>query len=438
MAKTKEYAWLLLTVGALSALAYTQLPKSQGDGLLQTPNGRALIEAFEKIQKDYLHPLSQEELERVLEGSIQGMVKALGDPHTSYYPPQVVKAYEKDQKGERYGIGAAFSPARRGGTGAQVEGVVRGLPAERAGIRPGDVILEVDGEDVAELPLGEILARIRKEEGTKVVLTVQREGMNAPLRFELVRKGEETAPITQGMIGDIGYVSIKTLAHPKVGREFYRALHDLRRKGAKGLILDLRDNEGGYLGEGCAVVSAFLKEGLTVMRAQTRDGTQASCRTKGPPLWTGPIVVLVNRHSASVAEIVAGALQDYRRGKLIGERTAGKGVGQIPYSLPGGGKLALTAFEWFTPKGRSVNGKGLQPDIEVEDTQHPTPLSFQGVGAPPGAKITLTVGGKTVEMKADSEGRFSYREPERGKAVLDPEGDAILKRALLVLSSGER
>lgn len=432
MAKTKEYAWLLLTVGALSALAYTQLSKPQAGDLLQTPNGRALVEAFEKIQKDYLHPLSQEELERVLEGGIQGMARALGDA-SRYHSPHVA---------QDAGTGTTFAPVRPDGTGAQVEGVAKGLPAERAGIRAGDVILEVDGEEVAKLPLVEILAKIHGEEGTKVALTIKREGMAAPLRFELVREKEEIALITQGMIGDVGYVGLKTFAHPKVREEFHRTLKDLKAKGMEALILDLRDNEGGYLGWGCAVASFFLKEKLTVMRAQTRDGTQVSCETEGPPLWTGPMVVLVNRHSASVAEIVAGALQDYRRGKLIGERTAGKGVGQIPYSLPNGGKLALTAFEWFTPKGRSVNGKGLQPDIEVEDTQHPTPLSFQGVGAPPGAKITLTVGGKTVEVKADSEGRFAYREPKKSRpssegnqAVLDPENDPILKQALLTLSS---
>jgi C-terminal processing peptidase-2. Serine peptidase. MEROPS family S41A len=188
------------------------------------------------------------------------------------------------------------------------------------------------------------------------------------------------------------------------------------------------------------VASAFLKEG-PIVYTRTRNLTRVWCEASGRPLWDGPMVVLVNGNSASASEIVAGALQDYGRAQVIGEKTFGKGVGQTPYTLANGGELTLVTFEWLTPKRRAINKQGLKPDIEVKDTRFPTPFSFQGAGAPPGAEVTVTLNGKTVKVKADAEGKFSYAEPqrsrplpeERGQAVLDLEGDAILKKALEVL-----
>lgn len=433
----KKRAWFFLVAGVLLALVYAQLSRPQAEGFLQNPGGQALIEVFERIRQDYLQPLSREELNKVLEGGIGGMVGALKDPFTSYSPPQRASLRQEDLRGEFFGIGATLAPVRPDGTGARVEGVMKGLPAQRAGIRAGDVILEVDGKGVTELPLVEIVAKIRGREGTKVTLTVRREGVGAPLKFELVRERVEIISVTQGMIGDVGYVGLETFGNFKVEDQLRQALEDLKRKGAKGLILDLRDNGGGLLDQGCAVASDFLKEG-PIVYTRTRNLTRVYCEASGRPLWTGPMVVLVNGNSASASEIVAGALQDYGRAKIIGERTFGKGVGQTPYTLANGGELTLVTFEWLTPKGRAIKEEGLKPDIEVKDTRFPTPFSFQGAGVPAGAEVTVTAGGKTVKVKADSEGKFTYAEPQksrplpedRGQAVLDLENDAILKRAL--------
>ncbi|MER3451044.1 MAG: peptidase S41, partial [Thermus sp.] len=330
-----------------------------------------------------------------------------------------------------------LAPVNPDGTGAKVEGVMKGLPAQRAGIKAGDVILEVDGQDVTQLPLAEIVARIRGREGTKVTLTIKREGVPAPLKFELVREKVEIISVTQGMIGEVGYVGLETFANFKVEDQLRQAIQDLKQKGAKKLILDLRDNGGGLLDQGCAVASDFLKEG-PIVYTRTRTLTRVYCEASGRPLWTGPMVVLVNGNTASASEIVAGALQDYGRAKVIGEKTFGKGVGQTPYTLANGGELTLVTFEWLTPKKRAINKEGLRPDLEVKDTRFSTPFSFQGAGVPAGAEVTVTVNGRTVRVKADQEGKFTYAEPqksrplpeERGQAVLDLETDAILKRAL--------
>lgn len=433
----KRRAWFMVGLGALLTLVYAQLPRPQAETFLQNPNGQALLEAYQRIQQDYLEPLSEEKLDKLLEGAIGGMVQALEDPFTSYSPPQRSALRQEDLRGEFFGIGATLSAANPDGTGAKIEGVMKGLPAQRAGLRAGDVILEVDGEDVTKLPHLDIVAKIRGREGTKVTLKVRQEGVPAPLVFELVRERVEIISVSTAKVGDVGYVALETFANFKVEDQLKRAIEELKAQGVKKLIFDLRDNGGGLLDQGCAVASAFLKEG-PIVYTRTKNLTRVWCEATGRTLWDGPMVVLVNGNSASASEIVAGALQDYGRAKVIGEKTFGKGVGQTPYTLANGGELTLVTFEWLTPKRRSINKEGITPDIAVKDTRFPTPFSLQGAGAPPGAEIAVTLNGKTVKVKADAEGKFSYAEPqrqrplpeERGQAVLDLENDAILKRAL--------
>jgi len=427
----------MVGLGALLALVYAQLPRPQAETFLQNPNGQALLEVYQRIQQDYLEPLSKEKLDKLLEGAIGGMVQALEDPFTSYSPPQRSTLRQEDLRGEFFGIGATLSAANPDGTGAKIEGVMKGLPAQRAGLRAGDVILEVDGEDVTKLPLLDIVAKIRGREGTKVTLKVRREGVPTPLVFELIRERVEIVSVSSARIGDVGYVALETFANFKVEDQLKQAIEELKAQGIKKLIFDLRDNGGGLLDQGCAVASAFLKEG-PIVYTRTKNLTRVWCEATGRTLWDGPMVVLVNGNSASASEIVAGALQDYGRAKVIGEKTFGKGVGQTSYTLANGGELTLVTFEWLTPKRRSINKGGITPDIVVKDTRFPTPFSFQGAGAPPGAEITVSLNGKAVKVKADQEGKFSYAEPQRqrplpedrGQAVLDLENDAILKRAL--------
>ncbi len=438
---TKRRGLLLIVLGVFTALVYAQFSRPSTPDLTSTPHGRALLETFELISQQYLQRLSGEELDKIIQGGIQGMVEALEDPFTSYSSPRIAQTREEDLRGEFFGIGVEITAARGDGTGARIVNVFRSGPAFRAGLRVGDEIVEVDGEDVTSLQLLDIVARIRGPRDTTVQLGIKRGDSNATLVFEIVREKIEIVSVSKAMLPDgVGYVAIETFGNLKVTDQLAEAIRALEEDGATKLVLDLRDNGGGLLDQGCSVADAFLDSGVIVY-TRMRDTTRAWCEASRRTLWDGPMVVLVNGNSASASEIVAGALQDYDRAPVIGEKTFGKGVGQSVFTLANGGKLTLVTFEWLTPQRRGINQEGITPDFAVRDTRFPTPLAFEGTGAPPGATVTLTVDGRTFTAVADEEGAFSFSEtlPPRprsdvqGEATLDLEHDAILKKALEVL-----
>ena len=371
------------------------------------------------------------------------MVTALDDPFTSYSPPIDVHIRDEDVHGEFFGIGVQIAPANPDGTGAKIVNVFRGGPAYEAGLRIGDVIVEVDGENISEMPLYDIVSKIRGPKNTKVVLGIRRSGSNAILKFEITRRKIEIVSVSKAMLPNgVGYVAIETFLNVKVNNQLHQAINDLKSQGAKKIILDLRDNGGGLLDQGCQVGDAFLQKGVIVY-TRDRKATRAYCEAGPRIYWDGPMVVLVNHGSASASEIVSGAIQDDGRAKIIGEQTFGKGVGQNVFTLANGGELTLVTFEWLTPKKRSIHEKGITPDIEVRDNRFPTPLAFEGVGAEPGSEVKIIVGDKTYTAVADEDGKFSFSEelPPRklsdvqGEALLDADHDAILKKALEVLNS---
>ncbi|WP_457636598.1 S41 family peptidase [Oceanithermus sp.] len=429
----------LLALVAL-ALAWAQFGGVSFD---RNPYGKAIKETFEIIQQNYLKPLDKKQQEKILEGGITGLVSALDDPFTSYSPPVDVHIREEDVNGEFFGIGVQIAPANPDGTGAKIVNVFRGGPAYEAGLRIGDVIVEVDGEDVSKMPLYDIVAKIRGPKDTKVTLGIRRSGANAVLKFEIIRRKIEIVSVSKAMLpGKVGYVAIETFLNIKVNDQLHQAINDLKAQGAEKLILDLRDNGGGLLDQGCQVGDAFLKSGVIVY-TRDRKSTRAYCEAGPRVYWDGPMVVLVNHGSASASEIVSGALQDDGRAKIIGEQTFGKGVGQNVFTLANGGELTLVTFEWLTPKKRSIHEKGITPDIEVRDNRFPTPVAFEGLGAKPGSKIKVVIDGKTYTAVADKDGKFSFSEelPPRklsdvqGEALVDVDHDAILKKALEVLNT---
>ncbi len=422
------------------ALAWAQFGGISFD---RSSYGKAIKETFEIIQQNYLKPLDKKQQEKILEGGITGLVGALDDPFTSYSPPVDVHIRDEDVHGEFFGIGVQISPANPDGTGAKIVNVFRGGPAYQAGLRIGDVVVEVDGEDVTKTSLYDIVAKIRGPKGTKVVLGIRRSGASAILKFEIIRRKIEIVSVSKAMLPNgVGYVAIETFLNVKVNDQLHQAINDLKAQGAKKLILDLRDNGGGLLDQGCQVGDAFLKTGVVVY-TRDRKATRAYCEAGPRVYWDGPMVVLVNHGSASASEIVSGALQDDGRAKVIGEQTFGKGVGQNVFTLANGGELTLVTFEWLTPKKRSIHEKGITPDIEVRDNRFPTPLAFEGIGAEPGTEVKVLVEGKTYTAVADEDGKFSFSEelPPRelsdvqGEALVDPDHDAILKKALEVLDS---
>jgi len=427
---------------ALLALAFAWA-QFGGVSFDRSPYGKAIKETFEIIQHNYLRLLDKKEQEKLLEGGITGVVAALNDPFTSYSPPVDVHIRDEDVHGEFYGIGVQIAPANPDGTGAKIVNVFRGGPAYEAGLRIGDVIVEVDGEDVTAISLYDIVSKIRGPKDTKVTLGIRRSGASAILKFEIIRRKIEIVSVSKAMLPDnVGYVAIETFYNVKVNDQLHQAINDLKAQGAEKLILDLRDNGGGLLDQGCQVGDAFLKNGVIVY-TRDRKATRAYCEASPRVYWDGPMVALVNHGSASASEIVAGALQDEGRAKVIGEQTFGKGVGQNVFTLANGGELTLVTFEWLTPNKRSIHEKGITPDVEVRDNRFPTPLAFEGIGAEPGAEVKVIVGGKTYTAVADEDGKFSFSEelPPRklsdvqGEALVDADHDAILKKALEILDS---
>jgi carboxyl-terminal processing protease len=433
----KRRAWLIVAGGVLAALVYAQLAGPAVETFARNPTAQALIQTFQILQTQYLTRLEPDQLNRVLEGGIRGMLGALDDRFTSYSPPQRAQLREQDIRGEFFGIGATLAPNENRG-GARVMGVMRGLPAFTAGIMAGDVIVEVNGEDVTRLDINEIVARIRGPENTRVTIGIRRDGTGALLRFEMIRQRVQIVSVSTTMLpGNVGYVALESFGHVRVIEQLNAALAEMRQRGVQKLVFDLRDNGGGLLDQGCQVARAFIREGPLVF-TRTRTDTRLHCSATGQVAWTGPMVVLINRNSASAAEIVAGAMQDTGRARVIGETSLGKGVGQSVIDLANGGDLTLVTFEWLTPKRRSINEQGIKPDVEVRDTRFTTPVAFEGTGARPGENVTITIGGQTFTTRADEEGRFTFSQPrpavtlpaERGQAEVDLERDAVLRRAL--------
>jgi len=433
-------------LAALAAVGIAQLGQN-APALLDNPHIRAALEAIQIIESHYYKELDEEQKERLYEGAVRGVVGALGDPYTSYTPPKRRQIREEDLAGEFYGIGVMIQAARPDGTGAKIIAVFRGGPAYRAGLKAGDEIVEVNGEDVTHLDLFEIVSRIRGPKGTVVEIGVRREGSRAILRFKIPREKIEIVSVSKAKLTDeIGYVAIETFFNRKVNEQLKKAITALKEEGIKKLVLDLRDNSGGLLDQGCAVADAFLKEG-TIVYIRSRGVVRPHCEAKPETLWSGPMVVLTNGNSASASEVVAGALKDLKRAPIIGEKTFGKGVGQHVFDLANGGELTVTTFEWLTPLKRTIHEKGITPDYEVRDTRFPEPFAAEGLGAPPGGEVEIVVkdaSGRVVKRfvaEVDEEGHFAVSEEPKprpvsevpGEALVDLEHDAILKKAIEVL-----
>lgn len=434
--------WLALGVSAIATVVYGQFGRPAGQDLLENRNGQALFETYDAVKRYYLEPPDQDDLDQLLEGGIRGMVGALDDQFTSYLPPETALARSENLSGEFFGIGVQISAANIEGKGARVVNVYRNSPAAKAGVRIGDQIIAVGDEDVSDEFLDSIVAKIRGPRGSQVEVTLQRSDgsvVTVPITRDRVQVNYVTSTL---LPNNIGYVAIETFEGLQVSGQLNSALAELNSQGAQKLILDLRDNGGGLLDQGCEVADAFLDHGVIVYTKE-RNTTRAVCEASPGMEWQGPMVVLTNGNSASASEIVAGALQDLGRAQVVGEKTFGKGVGQRDFPLANGGTLRLVTFEWLTPDKASIQEEGVHPDLEVTDSRYPEVVSFQGGGVEPGTQVTLTVNGETFSTQADEKGNFKFvRLPEpiaqsdvQGQALVDSEGDAILRKAIQTLDT---
>jgi len=302
---------------------------------------------------------------KLAEGAIRGLIEALDDPFTSYLTPEQYELSITRLRGEFSGIGAIITIEEGQ---LIVVAPIAGSPAEQAGIRPGDKILEVDGQSTAAMSLHEAAMNIRGPHGTKVSLLVLHPDEDIPREIEITRAEIQLASVEWEMLPDnIAHIRVSNFTE-RTDSEFASALSDVMAHGATGIVLDLRGNPGGLLAAAVKVASQFLEEGIVVYALDNkRERTDWPVRDGGmaPDI---PLAVLVNSHSASASEVVAGALQGHNRGLIIGVSTHGKGSMNRVHRLSDGGALYITFARWFTPDGRQIDREGIVPDIEIELT----------------------------------------------------------------------
>jgi carboxyl-terminal processing protease len=295
------------------------------------------------------------------------MVDALGDPHTSYLDPDEFRQLNMSLEGEYEGIGAWVDTTTEFLT---IVSPMPGSPAEEAGLLPGDEVIAINGEDMTGIDGDLVVRRVLGPAGSEVTLTIRREGKAEPFDVT-VKRANITVPSVESKMLDsnIAYIALFDFG-ANTTSELRDALKSLLEKNPTGLVLDLRNNPGGYLQTAVEVASEFIPDG-DILQEQTGDGKIQIYSALGNGLaYDIPLVILVNDGSASASEILAGAVQDHGRGKLVGITTYGKGSVQLPIELKDGqGMVRVTIARWLTPNGRQINEVGLEPDYKVELTQ---------------------------------------------------------------------
>jgi carboxyl-terminal processing protease len=419
--------WLVLVLAILGvsiAVVNAQFSRDFSEEFLNSATGRAFIQSYGALRSSYL---SEVDDEKVVEGAIRGMLEALEDPYTSYSTPQESARRNQDLTGSFEGIGAVLSARNRTeGTVVEVINVYRDGPAWNAGIQRGDIFVEVDGVDVSEATVSEVVELVRGPRGTAVEIGMLRSGSEEPVYFSIVRDTIQIIDVESTVLPDgVGYISIRSFGNQRIHDQLTAELEELRQANITALILDLRDNPGGLLTQGILVADEFLSEGDIVF--QRARGVTQRLASADQHAFDLPMVVLVNKNSASASEIVAGALQDNDRAIVVGEETFGKGVGQTVLPLTNGGQLTLLSFEWLTPDRQSINQQGVVPDVRAEDTRFPSVITLSGNGATPGQEIEIVVGGEVLgTATADEEGAFSFFQPQQRGDLSEVQGEALV------------
>lgn len=359
----------------------------------EAPTGVIAIDAtpfwtvWEKLQTSY-YDKSKLDSQKMLNGAIAGMVQALGDPFTMYLPPVQNNNFKQGLAGQFSGIGAEL-----GMNDKQIIVIapLTGSPAEKAGLKSGDSIMAVDGESLSGLSLNQAVEKIRGPKGTDVSLTILHKNENSPKEIKITRdiitvksvdgwvkpvdcsSKCQTIDLSKAKANssEVAYIRLSQFGD-NTNQEWLNLVNKLNvqvkaGKNVKGLILDMRNNPGGYLTDATFIASEFINQGLpVVLQEDSIPGNRKTINASRQGVFTNiPIVVLINKGSASASEIVAGALRDNNRAKLIGEISYGKGTIQQAEDLGGGAGIHITIAKWLTPSGIWVNGKGLTPDVSV-------------------------------------------------------------------------
>ncbi len=331
-----------------------------------------LITAYNMLLNSYVEKKNEKDL---VDGAIRGMVETLGDPHSTYMNAQESKDFYSTLDSSFEGIGAEVTVENGKVT---IIAPIKGSPSEKAGLRPRDQIVKVNGQSLEGLNLFEAVNKIRGPKGSKAELEILRYGMDKPITITVVRDEipietihSSTINTSKGLVGKIEIINFAE----KTAEDFGKALKDLESQNIKGLVIDVRGNPGGYLQSVLEIGNLVIPNHGTIVQIEDRNKKSQSYRSEmGAAKY--PIVALVNNGSASASEILAGALQEAGNYPIIGENSYGKGTVQNPFDLPDGSNMKLTVAKWLTPKGNWINGKGIIPNVKISQPKyfHATPF----------------------------------------------------------------
>jgi carboxyl-terminal processing protease len=367
---------------------------------------KTFAEVLSQIQKHYVDEV---QVKNLIQGAMRGMLATL-DPHSAYMTPEMYKEIQVETKGEFGGVGIQIGVKDNRLT---VIAPIEGTPAHRAGIKAGDFIVKVDDEPTKDMTLLDAVQRMRGPKGTKVTLTVQREGILDPLIFTLVRDTIKIESVRFKVIENtIGYIRL-TQFQESSAKDLSKALKQFQEQKLQAMVLDLRNNPGGLLTAAVEVSEQFIGGGKLIVYIKGRDGRKDEYFSKTrEPLADYPMIVLVNEGSASASEIVAGALQDWGRAVVVGVTTFGKGSVQTILPLSDGSGLRLTTAKYYTPKGRSIQSTGITPDITVKSQPSVVARAGEREGKegdakgprPQGSKDTPAAGKPSTDVAPKSNG----------------------------------
>jgi carboxyl-terminal processing protease len=383
--------FLVLTA---SAGGYFLVPSPQAD---QAAAANAQVYKDIELFGEVLQHIREEYVERpedkkLIANAINGMLMKL-DPHSSYMTPKEFQEEQVETHGEFGGLG--IDVTMENGV-LKVISPIDNMPADRAGVLAGDAITELDGKPIKGLSMDQAVDRMRGPAGAPITLTIDRKGVGKPLALRIVRDIIRINPVKYSAEGDVGWIKVKSFENEHTAEYLEKAIQDIQKTvgpSLAGYVIDLRNNPGGLLDQAIAVTDVFLERGVIVITKGRNPNDVERAAAKPGDVTTGkPVVVLINGGSASASEIVAGALQDHKRARLIGTRSFGKGSVQtlIPLGHNGGdeGALRLTTARYYTPSGRSIQATGIEPDYIVEP-ELPDELKLQLSSAPLEAEAQL-------------------------------------------------
>ncbi len=403
------FSLVLVAIGTIAGGLFGKLPaRTSADSGITTERVLAdYREALKLINESYAGPIDQE---KATDSAMQSMLWTL-DPHSSFFSREELRKLDEEQSSQFYGIGVSILQHRNG---VYVQSVIPNTPADKAGIRYGDRFFTVEGKDAKDWTASEVSKNVRGERGTAVKLQIDRVGNAKPLDFEIVRGGVPLPSIRNFFMlpNSIGYVGLTGGFQQTTGEELSLAIADLKKLGMKSLILDLRNNPGGILEQAIAVVSKFVPAGQTVVSVKGAGGEKArELRTTGGSPDNFPLVIMINGASASASEIVAGAIQDYDRGVIVGSDSFGKGLVQRVFRLPYGTGITLTTARYYTPFGRSLQrdySNGSIYDYYTHGEDNPENAEIDVKPKPAGNPVTtangrILYGGRGIEPDVKAE-----------------------------------